>query len=211
MTISRLTSSSSSPAGLFTSPHLMEVRERIRINGRPLSREQFTTYFMETWQRLESVDVAILEVGVGGGYDSTNVVPRPVVCGISSLGIDHQAVLGNTLPEIAWHKAGIAKHVATRSTHLIAKSSYKIAYLRQAQLVDGYAGLADSLEDGDIALQRVELGDSGLVQVAAVSAPYPPYSHGSPPRSRGPCSTRVFDAEQQAQSDDSLVQRAMTA
>jgi folylpolyglutamate synthase len=50
-----------------------------------------------------------MEVGVGGAYDSTNVIPRPVVCGISSLGLDHQAVLGQTLAEIAWHKAGIAK------------------------------------------------------------------------------------------------------
>ncbi|KAI9592375.1 Mur ligase [Syncephalis fuscata] len=127
--------------GLFTSPHLMEVRERIRINGRPLSRDQFSNYFFECWDRFEAnektcvderfaskptyfryltlmalhtflqekVDVAIMEVGVGGAYDSTNVIPVPTVCGITSLGIDHQAVLGNTLKEIAWHKAGIAK------------------------------------------------------------------------------------------------------
>ncbi|KAI8057860.1 Mur ligase [Syncephalis plumigaleata] len=127
--------------GLFTSPHLIEVRERIRINGRPLSRDQFSKYFYECWDRLESnehtivderfaskptyfryltlmaihtflqekVDVAIMEVGVGGAYDSTNAIPQPVVCGITSLGLDHQAVLGHTLAEIAWHKAGIAK------------------------------------------------------------------------------------------------------
>ncbi|ORX91571.1 FolC bifunctional protein [Basidiobolus meristosporus CBS 931.73] len=126
--------------GLFTSPHLIEVRERIRINGSPIDKDSFTRYFYECWERLEEtrdkalddqpsrpsyfrflnlmayhifmqekVDVAILEVGVGGEYDSTNIVRKPVVCGISALGIDHQAVLGNTIEEIAWHKAGIIK------------------------------------------------------------------------------------------------------
>lgn len=57
----------------------------------------------------EQVDVAILEVGVGGEYDSTNVVQTPVVCGITSLGLDHIALLGNTIEKIAWHKAGIIK------------------------------------------------------------------------------------------------------
>jgi folylpolyglutamate synthase/dihydropteroate synthase len=59
---------------------------------------------------LESkVDATILEVGVGGTYDSTNVVPKPIVTGISALGIDHVAVLGKTLEDIAWQKSGINK------------------------------------------------------------------------------------------------------
>jgi len=57
----------------------------------------------------EHVDVAIYEVGVGGEFDSTNVVEHPAVTGITSLGIDHTQVLGNTIEEIAWHKAGIFK------------------------------------------------------------------------------------------------------
>lgn len=56
-----------------------------------------------------NVDVAILEVGVGGEYDSTNLVQSPIVCGITSLGLDHCALLGSTIGEIAWHKAGIMK------------------------------------------------------------------------------------------------------
>lgn len=55
------------------------------------------------------VDVTILEVGVGGTYDSTNIVPKPVVTGITALGIDHVSVLGKTLKEIAWQKGGIFK------------------------------------------------------------------------------------------------------
>ncbi|KAJ2077166.1 Folylpolyglutamate synthetase [Coemansia sp. RSA 988] len=129
--------------GLFTSPHLIEVRERIRINGEPLSREDFGKYFYQVYDRLqtpnpplrrvhetspdmpmyfrfltlmafhtflaEGVDVAVVEVGVGGEYDSTNVVRQPIVCGIASLGLDHQAALGATIDQIAWHKAGIIK------------------------------------------------------------------------------------------------------
>lgn len=55
------------------------------------------------------VDATILEVGVGGTYDSTNIVPKPIVTAISALGIDHVAVLGKTLEDIAWQKGGIYK------------------------------------------------------------------------------------------------------
>lgn len=55
------------------------------------------------------VDATILEVGVGGTYDSTNIVPKPIVTGVTALGIDHVAVLGKTLEEIAWQKGGIFK------------------------------------------------------------------------------------------------------
>ncbi|KAF9085540.1 Folylpolyglutamate synthetase [Mortierella sp. AD031] len=121
--------------GLYTSPHLMEVRERIRINGAPISQELFAKYFFEVWDRLDStgdkskpgyfrfltvlafhvfkqekVNVAILEVGVGGAYDSTNIINKPVVCGVAALGIDHVSVLGSTLGEIAWNKGGIFKN-----------------------------------------------------------------------------------------------------
>lgn len=55
------------------------------------------------------MNATILEVGVGGTYDSTNIVPRPIVTGVTSLGLDHQGVLGTTIPEIAWQKGGIFK------------------------------------------------------------------------------------------------------
>ena len=57
----------------------------------------------------EKVDVAIIEVGVGGELDATNIVDHPVVCGITSLGIDHKRFLGSTQVSIAWHKGGIMK------------------------------------------------------------------------------------------------------
>ncbi|KAL8998324.1 MAG: hypothetical protein Q9188_006135, partial [Gyalolechia gomerana] len=128
--------------GLYTSPHLRFVRERIQINNEPLSETLFAKYFFETWDRLEDtaraqgeptdttakpsyfrfltlmafhtymsegVDTAIIECGIGGEYDSTNIILSPSVTGITSLGIDHVQILGNTIEEIAWHKAGIMK------------------------------------------------------------------------------------------------------
>ncbi|XP_050384941.1 folylpolyglutamate synthase isoform X2 [Argentina anserina] len=123
--------------GLFTSPHLIDVRERFRLDGVDISEEKFLEYFWWSFNRLkekanddlpmptyfrflallafkifagEKVDVAILEVGLGGKFDATNVVQAPVVCGISSLGYDHMEILGYTLGAIAGEKAGIFKH-----------------------------------------------------------------------------------------------------
>jgi folylpolyglutamate synthase len=126
--------------GLYTSPHLRAVRERIQINQEPLSEAEFAKYFFEVWDRLEEsstkegrdikdkpvyfrfltlmafhtylregVDTAIIEVGVGGEYDSTNIIEKPTCVGITSLGVDHTAMLGDTVEEIAWHKAGVIK------------------------------------------------------------------------------------------------------
>lgn len=118
----------------------MAVRERFKINSKPISESLFTRYFFEVWDALEAsahatgadpshkpvyfrfltlmsfhvflherVGAAIYEVGVGGELDSTNVIPRPVVIGITTLGIDHVATFGETIEQIAWHKAGIFK------------------------------------------------------------------------------------------------------
>ncbi|QCE01265.1 folylpolyglutamate synthase [Vigna unguiculata] len=123
--------------GLFTSPHLIDIRERFRLDGKEICEEKFLAYFWWCYDRLkektddnipmptyfrflallgfkifaaEQVDVAILEVGLGGKYDATNVVQAPIVCGITSLGYDHMEILGNTLGEIAGEKAGIFKN-----------------------------------------------------------------------------------------------------
>ncbi|KAL9646427.1 hypothetical protein ABK040_006425 [Willaertia magna] len=122
--------------GLFTSPHLIDIRERVRINGIPISKTDFIKYFWECYEGLiepkdtmfpsmatyfrfmllialkafvdQKVDVAIMEVGIGGRFDATNVI-SPVVCGISSIGYDHMDMLGDTIEQIAWQKAGIMK------------------------------------------------------------------------------------------------------
>lgn len=73
----------------------------------------------------EKVDATILEVGVGGTHDSTNIVPTPVVTGITALGIDHVTVLGNTIEEIAWQKAGIYK--VRNTSHILQSDPYFLA------------------------------------------------------------------------------------
>jgi len=115
--------------GLYTSPHLREFTERIRVNGQELApdylvrwvaehRELFDTIqpsFFEMCVALafdyfaaEQVDVAVVEVGLGGRLDSTNII-TPLVSLITNISYDHQAMLGDTLPEIAGEKAGIIK------------------------------------------------------------------------------------------------------
>lgn len=137
--------------GLFTSPHLCNMRERFRINGRPAPEPVFLKYFWHVWDALkagaarheagdaaeteaeavtvrpmppffrfltllclhmfceEPVDVLILEVGLGGRLDATNIIEKPVVTAVTTLDLDHVLVLGNTLAEIAAEKAGIFK------------------------------------------------------------------------------------------------------
>ncbi|KAI4300840.1 hypothetical protein L6164_034170 [Bauhinia variegata] len=122
--------------GVFISPHLIDVRERFRIDGMDIAEDKFLQYMWDCWKKLqenttkqlpmpplflfltllafkifisEQVDAAIIEVGLGGKDDATNVIKEPIVCGITSLGMDHTEVLGETLGEIASHKAGIFK------------------------------------------------------------------------------------------------------
>jgi dihydrofolate synthase/folylpolyglutamate synthase len=116
--------------GLYTSPHLLDYCERIQVNGRPVSHEglvrlvgraktavadvpKLTTFEITTAIALqhfadEGVDVSVVEVGLGGRLDATNVV-TPSLCIITSLSYDHMAVLGDTLAKIAQEKAGIIK------------------------------------------------------------------------------------------------------
>lgn len=115
--------------GLTTSPHLKDFRERIRVNGALCSKE-FVTDFIDVHQekinRLkasffevaiamafdyfarENVDIAVIETGLGGRLDSTNII-SPVLSVITNIGLDHTQFLGNTLSEIAGEKAGIIK------------------------------------------------------------------------------------------------------
>jgi len=115
--------------GLYTSPHLKDFRERIRVNGEMISQDE-VTQFVEEHRKLfdrvkpsffemtvamafdyfarQNVDVAVVEVGLGGRLDSTNII-TPIISVITSIGLDHTDLLGNTLPQIAGEKAGIIK------------------------------------------------------------------------------------------------------
>lgn len=115
--------------GLFTSPHLKDFRERIKINGQIISEDFVCDFIAERCAFLESnelsffemtvglafdyfktqkVDIAIIEVGLGGRLDSTNII-NPLISVITNIGFDHTAILGNTISEIAFEKAGIIK------------------------------------------------------------------------------------------------------
>ena len=115
--------------GLYTSPHLKDFRERIKINGLVIS-EEFVCNFINTNKAFfeanemsffemtvglaldyfakEKVDIAIIEVGMGGRLDATNII-TPLVSVITNIGLDHTQFLGNTLEAIAYEKAGIIK------------------------------------------------------------------------------------------------------
>lgn len=122
--------------GKFLSPHLIRYNERISINGKEISDEEMlnlieelkpliedynkiedvniTLFELETTMALlyfyrNNVDFVVLETGLGGLYDCTNIITKPLVSIITSIGYDHMHILGNTLAEIAYQKAGIIK------------------------------------------------------------------------------------------------------
>lgn len=130
--------------GLHTSPYLQVPTEKLQIDGRLIEADGFAALVEEVldravawtsaegddtpptygeistalalrWFHVERVDVAVIEVGAGGRFDPTNVV-TPTVAVITSVGLDHTATLGGTIPEIAWHKAGIIKPGAVAIT-----------------------------------------------------------------------------------------------
>jgi dihydrofolate synthase/folylpolyglutamate synthase len=114
--------------GLYTSPHLIDVRERIKVDGRMISPKEMAEWIEEVrkqstenityfefltavaflYFRQKYVDVAVIEVGMGGRLDATNVV-TPLVSVISNVSLDHEEYLGNHLEDIAWEKGGIIK------------------------------------------------------------------------------------------------------
>ena len=115
--------------GLYTSPHLKQFTERIKVNGIEIGRQEVVDFVTENKAIIErispsffemtvamafdhfakeAVEIAVIEVGLGGRLDSTNVI-NPEVCLITNIGLDHVDMLGETLPEIALEKAGIIK------------------------------------------------------------------------------------------------------
>ena len=125
--------------GLFSSPHLVDIRERFRLNGEMIGREAFASclnrvmggleafrlktgkteyhptffellFFMGMlWFSDQKAEAVVLETGMGGRLDATNVVRRPAVCVITRIGMDHMEYLGDTKEKIAAEKAGIIK------------------------------------------------------------------------------------------------------
>ncbi|MFL5753916.1 MAG: bifunctional folylpolyglutamate synthase/dihydrofolate synthase [Bacteroidia bacterium] len=141
--------------GLYTSPHLLDFRERIRINGKMIPKKKVTDFvkkhraafdkiqpsFFEWTVGLafehfaeNKVDIAIIEVGLGGRLDSTNVI-RPLVSLITNIGFDHMNLLGDSLPKIAAEKAGIIKPLTPLVVSQYQKETAKV-FLRTAEKVN---------------------------------------------------------------------------
>ena len=115
---------------VFTSPHLIRFNERIRIAGELIDDSELAPLLAEVLDVAGGIgasffevttavallafartpaDACIIEVGLGGRLDATNIIPAPLICGVTQLGLDHQSFLGDTIEEIAGEKAGIAK------------------------------------------------------------------------------------------------------
>ena len=129
-TLAAILQSSGLKTGLYTSPHLTDFRERIKIDGTPVSQDfvvrfiadnrdfleplspsffEVTTAMAFSWFASQEVDVAVIETGLGGRLDCTNII-NPVLSVITNIGYDHMQLLGDTLSKIAAEKAGIIKH-----------------------------------------------------------------------------------------------------
>lgn len=166
--------------GLYTSPHLVDFRERIKIDGKKINKDFVTDFTAKTAEwfdeiepsffeitvamafdyfATEAIDIAVVEVGLGGRTDSTNII-TPEISIITNIGWDHMNLLGNTLAEIAWEKAGIIKHnipVIIGET----QTAIKEVFIQEAALVETNLIFADTLhhvknhvfEDGLLQLQ----------------------------------------------------------
>ncbi|MED9996608.1 MAG: folylpolyglutamate synthase/dihydrofolate synthase family protein [Paludibacteraceae bacterium] len=128
-TLAAILQSAGYKVGLYTSPHLRDFSERIRVNGTPISSQyvvqfveqskaiieslnpsffEITTLMAFSYFKEQAVDIAIIEVGLGGRLDSTNII-TPILSVITNVSFDHVSLLGNTLEKIAHEKAGIIK------------------------------------------------------------------------------------------------------
>ena len=171
--------------GLFTSPHLHTIRERLRVDGSIASREEFTATAslvrphvegaggsdsqnrITTFEALTAmafvhfatrrVDTQVIEVGLGGRLDATNVV-SPSVCVITSLSMDHQAYLGNSLQEIATEKAGIIKRGVPVVSAPQEPDAVRVIEARCAEV-----GAPLTLLGRDVAFRRESVDDEGQV------------------------------------------------
>lgn len=137
--IANILSSAGYSTGMYTSPHLYRNTERMIINGKEITEEDFVSFALEVMEKIElmrkkgleeptqfemytamaflyferkKVDFAVIEVGLGGRYDATNVI-NPLLSVITSISYDHMDILGNTIEKIAYEKAGIIKENST--------------------------------------------------------------------------------------------------
>lgn len=172
--------------GLYTSPHLVNVRERIYLDGRRIRQDEFARYFFEVWDAVgcapaedpgggglcadgrvrpfyfrfltilafhvflrEGIRDLVVECGIGGEYDATNVLPASAVSAsvITHLELDHTAMLGNTLESIAWHKSGIFRRGVPAFTRPQPSAAMEVLRARAMEKGTGLTVISDAEAD----------------------------------------------------------------
>ncbi|MCA6070669.1 MAG: bifunctional folylpolyglutamate synthase/dihydrofolate synthase [Endomicrobium sp.] len=187
---------------LYTSPHLIDVKERIKISGENIPSRVFYNlshkyldkavkcglscfeyltaiafiYFVE-----QKVDVAVIETGLGGRFDATNIIKNPLVCVITSVAKEHQEILGNTIERIAFEKVGIIKKSAyvvcgglPKAAIAVVKNKVKTSYLYGKDfkaLINKSSILGQNFDytSENIKLKNIEINLLGEHQVANAS------------------------------------------
>lgn len=174
--------------GLYTSPHLKDFRERIRINGKKIPKAFITSFVLDNRSAFEPVkasffeytavmafdyfakervDIAVIETGMGGRLDSTNII-TPLISVITNISKDHTAILGNTLPAIALEKAGIIKPGVPV---IIGETQPEVAHVFTAKANE--EGSSIHFADQNYKLER-ESPSSGQFKITGLKTPASP-------------------------------------
>ena len=178
--------------GLYTSPHYKDFRERVKIDGHLVPKDYVLDFVNRNYTAIQeiqpsyfeltvalafayfadqAVDIAVIETGLGGRLDSTNVV-RPLLSVITNIGYDHQDVLGDTLPEIAGEKAGIIKpHTPVVVGHTHPETQPVFEAFAQKMQAEPLV-YADQLYEAKI--QRIE-NHKSVLNISRVGEPYADY------------------------------------
>lgn len=184
--------------GLYTSPHLVNFTERIKINGEEIPRTYVAEFLQRLWVKVEEihatffevttalmfkyfadlrVDVAVIETGLGGRLDGTNVLTKPLATVITSIGLEHQHILGDTLEQIANEKAGIFKHgspaivnVERELHHVFRTKAYEAG--TDVTFIDNHTQLPDELGEPPFAGKHQEQNvRTALATLGLISLP----------------------------------------
>lgn len=188
--------------GAYFSPYVFDLRERVQVNGELIPREDFARHVSEIRPHVEAlaatsygqtpefelktavafrhfaevgIDYAVIEVGIGGRLDATNVIPPPLAAVITNIGWDHRALLGDTLAKIAGEKAGILKTETIAVTaEPLGEAWDAIAGIAEARQVPLYRVRPESAPDAGEALVTYTRDNDGKVRLQLPTGSFPP-------------------------------------
>src|SRR6185369_7694231 len=185
--VSSMARANGAKVGVYTSPHLMRFAERINIAGQPISDEQLVDLLNRVMDRAPDltffevaaltafqeakIDLGVIEVGLGGRLDATNVLPPPQVVAITRIAYDHMAELGDTLGQIAGEKAGIIKRGSKVVLGKIHPEARAVIEAKAAEVGAPIVELAspEPIAGAPLAYPRVALVGSNLAVAVTVA------------------------------------------